>query len=341
MGKWKQADFARELKQSFGNITALLFYGPDRGLSLENMMLATDRLLPGGDDGFSLFEFEAAELAADPGKLADEAYAISFSSNRKVIRVKDAGSETAEAMAALLKNPSPSPALILVMAGELAPGSPLRGMFEREEKLAALPSYLDDISALENTIRKTLSDAGVKKIPGRVVEVLAQLLGENRTTTRSELEKLSLYLSGRDEITMEDVEKCVMDTSSLELSDLPIAIASGEMAKLSAVLPRLFAEGVEPAVLVRTAGSHFKSLYFMREEFDAGRRMDEIFKSRKIFFKLEDSYARQIRRWPQDKILRAISRLFELETLAKTTGVKAEPVVSQVFFYLAANAGKK
>ena len=339
--RWKPTDFTRELNASFRNVTALLFYGPDRGLSLENMNAATDKLLPNGDDGFSLFDFSADDIRANPSRLVDEAYAISFSAGRKVIRIKDAGTETSDAMAPLLKRPDPPPAVILVLSAELPPSSPLRGMFEREAKLAALPSYLDDATTLAATIRRTLSDVGLKRIPTPVVETLVSLLGENRATTRSELEKLSLYLHGREEITMEDVEKCVMDTSQVELSDLPIAIALGDAPKIATILPRLFNGGVEPATLARTVGLHFKSLYFMREELDNGRPMDEILKARKIFWKLEEAYGRQIHAWTPDKILKAISRLQDLEIMTKTTGVHAEATASQIFFYLAAGAGKK
>ena len=343
MAKWKAGDFAANLKNSFRETSGILFYGPDRGQSLENMAAACAAVAPDGDDGFSVFEIAPEDLKSEPGRLADEAASISFLGSRKVIKIRDAGIEVADTIEAMFKRGAACEALLLLVADELSPNSKLRALFENNPKLAACPSYNDDGANLSALVRQTLAKNGIRRVPDDALAFMVANFGENRATTRMELEKLCLYLHGRGEVTLEDAQKCLMDSSVLSAQDLPMAVAEGNSKRLASILPRLLSEGYLPVQLLRIVLNHFKSLYPMAGEVEGGKSAMVVVADARppIFFKLKPGYERQLRAWTTDKIIRAISRLNEAEIVCKKSSQVQESALSQALFSLCAAAGKK
>ncbi len=343
MAKFKLSDFNNALKNKFTNLSGILFYGPDRGQVLENFNATSDAIAPDSEDGFSVFEFKAEDIKADPSKLIDEATTISFLSSRKVIKIKDATNDIADTLKDLLKTNEKLEAFIIMSADELPPSSKLRILFETNPRLASYPSYVDDGENLSNLIRQTLVKNGIKKIPDEVLLYLRDNFGENRATTRMELEKLCLYLYGKDSITIDDAMNCVMDSSVLNMGDLPLAVAEGNNKKLSSILPRLLNEGVYPVQLIRTVLYHFKNLYFMAGEVENGNSISMVIENVRpqIFFKLKPSYERQLKFWNTTKIIKIISKLNEAEIMCKTSNSPQEIILSQVLFSICSFANKK
>jgi DNA polymerase-3 subunit delta len=342
MAKWKSGDFAANLRNSFKDMCGILFYGPDRGQSLENMAAASNAVAPDDSDGFSVFDLSSDDLKSDQGKLADEAAAIPFLGGRKVIRIRDAGIEAADAIEGIMKRGG-SDALLLAVADELSPNAKLRVVFETNPKLAALPSYNDEGGNLSAIVRQTLAKNGIRRIPDDALAFICANLGENRATTRMELEKLCLYLHGKGAVSLEDAQKCLMDSSVLSAQDLPMAVAEGNAKKLANILPRLSSEGFAPVAMLRAALSHFKGLLAMAGEVEAGQSIASVIAEARppIFFKLKPSYEKQLRAWNSERIIKAIACLNAAEVSCKRQGQAQETVVAQILFHLCSVAGKR
>ena len=342
MVKFKLSDFNNSKKNKFSDLDGILLYGPDRGQVLENFNIALETLVSETDDGFSVFEFSSNDLKIDSSKLIDEATAISFLGTRKVIKIKDASDDIADMIDNLLKNYEKLEAFLLLSADELSPASKLRNLFETSKRLAILPNYIDDDENLSQIIRQTLQKAGIKRIPDDVLLFLRSHLGENRATTRMELEKISLYLYGKNEITLSDVEKCVMDSSSLGLQDLPFAVAEGNYRKLSLILPRLLSEGNNPVQLLKNVLNHFKNLYYMAGEVESGKNIIDVIKNAnpKIFYKLESNYERQLKFWTTEKIIKIISEMNDADIRCRSANAP-HIILSQVMFMICSIVNKR
>lgn len=341
--KFKINDFNAALRNKFSEFDGILFYGPDRGQVIENFNKAVSVVVDDVNDGFSVFEFSSSEIKSEPSKIIDEATTISFMGDRKVIKIKDASEDIVEPIKQLLAGHTTLEAFIVVAANELAPSSRLRSLFENNKRLIALPNYNDDGAGLVSLIKQTLNANGIKKIPDDVLFFLKNNFGENRTTTKMELEKLALYLYGKDTVTLEDAQQSVMDSSVLNIQDLPLAVAEGNNAKLSAILPRLLSEGSEPIVLLKIVLNHFKSLYFMAGEIEGGKSIDTVISEARptIFFKLVPSYQKQLSAWNTEKIIKIISEINAVDIKCKTTGMPKDIIFSQLLFMICAMANKK
>ncbi len=343
MVKFKLADFNNAKKNKFSEFDAILFYGQDRGQVLENFNIAMETIAPEIDDGFSVFEFSSSDIKQDPSKLIDEATAISFLGTRKVIKIKDANEDVVEPLKLLLKNYQKLEAFIILSADELSPSSKLRSLFETNKRLAVLPNYIDTDENLSFIIKDTLAKSGIKRIPDEVLMFLRSKLGENRATTRMELEKLALFLYPKTEISIDDAQKCIMDSSSITLQDLPLAIADGNNKKLFSVLSRLLSEGNNPIDLLKIVLNHFKNLYYMASQIETGMSISSVIENSKppIFFKLKPSYERQLRFWTTEKIIKVISEINTADIRCKSVNMPQETIVSQLFFMICSIASKR
>ena len=109
--------------------------------------------------------------------------------------------------------------LIVIEAGDLRKGAPLRKLVEASPAGAALPCYEDDERSIGAVIDTTLRDVGIA-IERDARELLMSLLGSDRMATRAELEKLVLYAGNSKRIGYDDVIAAIADSSGLALDDV-------------------------------------------------------------------------------------------------------------------------
>jgi DNA polymerase III subunit delta len=191
----------------------VLVYGPDQGLVRERVAALLQAA--GGDtpDPFSTVAIEGDVLAGDPGRLADEARAIGLFGGKRLVHIRAGSRNFADALSSLLADP-PQDALIVIEAGDLKKTAPLRKLTEASKAAAALPCYQDDERSVARLIDSSVKDAGMT-IDGDARESLIGLLGADRMASRSELEKLILFVGDRKRVEFADVLAAIADSSAL------------------------------------------------------------------------------------------------------------------------------
>src|SRR5690606_9657418 len=118
-----------------------LAYGPDAGLVRETGQRLARRFAGSDPDGMNLLVVEAAELDADPSRLAVEARTTSLFGDRRVVRVRNAGKSLTTTLSEIAADPQG--AVIVLEAGNLLPRDPLRALVETAKMGRALPCYPD------------------------------------------------------------------------------------------------------------------------------------------------------------------------------------------------------
>lgn len=320
------------------DVRAVLVYGPDRGLVRERAQALVRAVAEDADDPFRVAELGAADLYDDPVRLDDEARALALTGGRRVVRVREATDALVPAIESLLAGP-PFDALVVAEAGNLGPRSALRQLFEAAEAAAAIPCYADDARALQEVIRTTLGRHRITPTADAVAYLQANL-GADRLVSRSELEKLALYVGDGNEATLQDAAACVGDSAAMTLDDLAFAAAGGDTDRLSRMLERAWREGAQAVTVLRAAARHLQRLHLAAGLLAEGKPADAAMKALKppVFFRQTDAFRAQLRRWPPAALMAALARLTEAEVLCKTTGMPAETVCAQALFRLAATA---
>src|SRR5437762_3375029 len=86
------------LRRDIDAAQGVLVYGADRGGVRERAQAIAAAVAGKSDDPFSLLKLDESDLAADPGRLADEIQGLSLLGGRRVIWIENAGSALAKAI---------------------------------------------------------------------------------------------------------------------------------------------------------------------------------------------------------------------------------------------------
>ena len=322
-------------------LAAALVFGPDRGLVRERAEALTKSVVPDLRDPFRVAEFEGDVLSTDPARLWDEAAAISMLGGRRVVRVRGAGNALANHFERFLEEP-PGDALVVVEAGELAKGASLRRVFESADNAACIACYQDNERNLDDVVRAALKSEGLSIEPSALAELVSRL-GSDRGVTRSELERLILYVGEERTVTTEHVRAAMGDESDLRMEECCDAAGTGDFKALDTALARLWLEGASPVAILRLALAHFQRLELVRSECDNGMDVESAMRKLRppLYFQRANSFKAQIFRWSKARLEEAQSILYEAEALTKTTGVPGEAVCGRALYSAAALARKR
>ena len=317
-------------------IACVLLYGPDRGLVRERALTLLKTIVDTPDDPFRVVEITGASLKSDPARLADEAKAMALGGGRRIIRFRDVSDATTKTIAAYLETAAVGDALIVVEGGELGPRSSLRKLFEKAKNAASIACFGDDARSLPMVINETLTAHGLKPSRDALAYLLSNL-GSDRSVTRSELEKLALYMGAPGPIELADAMATIDDNAATAMDDITLAAGYGDQAKLDKALIRALGEGIHPVQILRAAARHFLRLHQAAGMVATGDNPDMAMKSLKppVMFMQVDSFRTQLQRWRPARLSDAIDLLVVAEMECKTTGMPIEAVCGRALMRIA------
>ena len=314
---------------------AVLFYGPDSGLVAERAARVLKAIVP-DNDPFRRIELNAGAVAGDGAILTDEASAFSFGGGRRVLRIADGGDKLAPALRDFLAS-TPSDSLLVIEAGELGPSSALRKLAEEAPAFASVPCYVEEGSALAQSLSRGLSAEGLT-VSQDGLAWLTDVLAGDRLMQRRAIEQLALYMGGSGRLELADLRACLADAASVALDDLSLAVADGDIGESQLALARLQAENTAVVACLRAVQRHFLRLQGAAVKIAAGAPPDGALAALKppVFFRDKPRYLSQLKFWTPPRIAAALDRLLETEIMAKTTGLPDETVAARCFMELAA-----
>ena len=321
------------------NLRLFLVYGSDQGAITERARhLERLGLSRGGGD--SVTRLASDEIAADPGRIADEAYSASLFGGEPVLalRVIDGRHNVIGALQPLLDRP-PEAAWLIVAAADLAASSPLRKAFERSSAAVAVPAYPLEGRGLAAFITAAADEAGVTVEPPALERLMESLSGD-RLAGRGELEKLFLYVGDAKSVTVEAVEAIVGETTGARTDAVIDAALAGNSETLEAELGRLRAEGSGAGALGTLALRHLILLQTLRAGIDAGASVSEVVRTARppIFFRRRAHVEAALARWTVDGLIDARRRIDRAVALSRTQPALEAAAVSEALHAIALHA---
>ncbi|MCK6441866.1 DNA polymerase III subunit delta [Elstera cyanobacteriorum] len=330
------------LKQPKSPLRAALFYGPDAGLVRERAANLVVAVAGSRNDPFQVVELSVAALKEDPARLNDEAAALSMMGGRRAIWLRDA---TDAGLTALLKGfleTLPGEAVIAIEAGDLAAKSSLRALCESHAAAVAVPCYHDSGADLSQVIAETLRKAGLTPEPDALA-YLTQHLGGDRMMSRSELDKLTLYLHGQSRVTLADVQGAVGDSAAQSLDDVIQAALDGRTEALDLAFRRAMMDGESPVGILRVLLRQMQRLHLVAAQMAGGKTAEAAIAAlRPPPFKRDaDRLARQVRHWPVARAAAALGRLQEAEAQCKASALPDEVMCARALLEVSENARRQ
>lgn len=321
-------------------LRAALMYGPDQGLVRERADRMSRAIVEDLTDPFRVSDLSAANIKDNPARLLDEAAALSMTSGARIVRVRDANEKQVPLFTALFETKQPL-SLVIAEAGDLRPRSPLRILFEECDHAVAIGCYLDDASGIDNLIQDICQTHNLTITPD-ARRYLVNNLGSDRLVSRSELDKLVLYLGQSRQITESDVSAVVGDNGEATMNGFALAVAEGDHRQVTRALARLALEGVTSVQALRGALHHLYRLHLIAIRVASGENVARAVSSLRppVHFTTRIAVQRQALAWSDIKLQRAMSILLDAEIDCKSRG-NLSTVIANMAFLRVANAAQR
>jgi DNA polymerase-3 subunit delta len=299
-----------------GSCRVVLLFGDDAGMIRDRAETLVRAVAGSLDDPFLVTELPREEIR----QLANEAAGLSLMGGRRVVRVRDVTDAATDPVVKLLQ--SQAPALVVLEAPTIQSRSKLRTALEAAVDGVAIGCYPEEGRALEETIRDTLRLNGAGIEPD-ALSWLSQQLGADRASTRSELEKLALYVGPGNRVDLDAAMTCVGDLAGLSLDDALFAATTGDVATADRAMEAAMAEGAGPVQVLRAALGHLQRLHRARLAMDEhGVTASDAVKGLRppVFYQKVGAFTRSLGLWPSATLVAAMAALAEAERGCKRTG---------------------
>ena len=309
---------AERLVASPGDARLYLFHGPDEGQARD---LAT-RLE--AKFGLERLDLDPRVVAADPGRLADEAAAVSMFGPGQCLRLMPAADAHAEAAALLLAAPAADNPAILI-AGSLPATSKLRKLAEGHALARALACYPPSAADFARLARDTARAAGLDAEPAALALLVAAVGGE-RGLLAQEIAKLATYLDAAPDrprkLTPADWHAIGAGEGTADIDPLIDAVAGRVPAAAARALRALAADGQRGIMPLRAVGRRFAQLAEARAAVDGGASPDSAVAALRppLFWKAKPAFLAQLRAWTGPDLARATHALLAAERAIKARG---------------------
>ena len=299
-----------------GDCRVVLLFGEDAGMIRDRAEILVRAVAGSLDDPFLVTDLPREEIK----HLTNEAAGLSLMGGRRVVRVRDVTDAATEPVQALLK--TRAGALVVLEGPAIASRSKLRTALEAAPDCAAIGCYPEEGRALEETIRETLRANGAGIEPDALIW-LTQQLGADRASTRSELEKLALYVGPGNRVDLDAAMTCVGDLAGLSLDDALYAATTGDVATADRAIEAAVAEGALPVQVLRAALGHLQKLHRARLAMEEqGLTAGDAVKGVRppVFYQKVGAFTRSLGLWPAATLTAAMAALAEAERGCKRTG---------------------
>ncbi len=335
----KSHEADRFVKKPAAQIWLYLICGPDAGLVSERAHALIRTLMKDSHDPFGLLRLTGDELAATPGRLADEANTIGLFGGSRCIHI-DAGAKSfIPALESLIDSP-PADCTVVISAGDLKTESPLRKLVSRYASGASIECYADGPKQLEQLIDEEMKRAGVSITPG-AREFLAVHLGVDRLVTRSELQKLVLYATGQGSVNEQHVEAVISDAAALSWDDAIFVAFLGDYRATTEAATRSLAQ-MDAGVLIGFILRHVLFLHRLRSEIEQGGSLETISERlpRNYFGSKKTQLLQQLRTWKASTLLQLASDVGESAASARRDPRAAERLAIRCLWWIVRGARK-
>jgi len=305
-----------------------VLYGTDEFLQAENRRSVISRIVGSGDPQTCVASFDSTAELSD---VLDELRTAPFLGSRRAVVVTDADEFVSEYRGQLEKylcSPSGTSSLVLSVSSWAKNTRLYRVVAKIGEVIECNgPDPKDAIRYLrELTARRG------KKIDPQAVGLMLQWCGDDVGTLDSEIEKLSLYIGERKEITPEDVSRLVTATAGPKAFALTNAITAADTsAALEALSGSITRRGEEFKVLGMIAW-HLRRAMRVHQEMARGAAGEEACRSARVFGGQRE-FLQMIRRRPLRQLRDDFQRLLATD-LAMKTGTEPIAAMQQLIVNL-------
>lgn len=320
----------------------VLVFGPDAGLVRERAAALVRASVDDPSDPFGFAVLQGDTLAEMPERLVEEAHTVPLFGGRRGILVKAGGRNFSAAVERLVAAPPEIDCRVIIEAGDLRRGAPLRTVCERAPVVAALPCYADSARDLGRLIDEGMRRAGMTITPNARA-LLASLIGGDRSASRSEIEKLTLYALGGERIDVPDVMAVVADATIPALDSLIDAAFAGLANDVETNFGKVQSSGLAAGTIAAALVRQTAALHLSRLAIESGTPIDDLIRrtTPAIHFSRVRAVRAALEMWTASRLERLLAQLGETSLEVRKNSKLAYPIVQRALTSIATAARRR
>ena len=322
----KPAQLASFCRNPDTKIKCIVIFGTNEGLINEWQNKCAIAVCEDINDAFRYCSFEMEQISAGGGELYGEYHAQSLMGGRRAVVVKNADNNIYPIIKSIIPE-TKSENILIITSQSLNTRSSLITWAKDRDDVYVVGCYDDRESDITQSVAQMISERGLQIMPD-ALQFLSSKLSPDRKMNAAEIDKLAVYLGDKKMVEINDVKACVSDIAGADYDDLCYFVAGGNTSKACAAFERLIKEGNDAATIVRQISYHFMKLLSVSALISEGKGTEEALKSLRppLMFYRKDDFIRQLKVWNKERILSALSMLYDCERDCKTGGMPIEAI---------------
>ena len=301
-----------ELNKIKGDLKFFLFYGKNEGLKNQHIKQLLEK-----NNNSDVIKYDEKEILENEDIFFESILSNSLFENEKSIVINRSTDKIYEIVINLLER-NIDGITIIINANVLEKKSKLRKLFEKEKKLACIPTYPDT-----NEILSNLALAFFKKIKVSIsqqnINLIVDKCSGDRLNLENELEKIKIYLTEKKSISSEEISKLINLSENHTFYELIDNCLAKNTNKTINILNENNFSNEDCIIILRTFLLKAKKILYLSIEYDKNKDINQTINSAKppIFWKEKDIVKAQLNKWKPEKIRELIYLINDIELQIK------------------------
>ncbi len=327
--------------QNLGNkVKCVIVFGNNEGQIATLQKKCAEAVCGSTDDAFRYVALEMEQISKEGSEIYAEYYAQSLMGGRRAVIIKNGDNNLAPIIKDIVPKTNSENVLIIASTTLNTRSSLITWAKERDDVIivGCYEGREDDIaSATENMLKSKGLRADVPTL-----QLLCARLSPDSKLNQSEIDKLAIYMDGREQVTADDVRAAVSDVAGANMEDLCYFVAGGEILKAGRMFDRLIKQGEDAPTLIRQISYHFSKLLDCVAQAEQGSSLEEAIRNLRppLMFYRKRTFMKQLTIWNRERLLSALKLLYDTERDCKTTNIPAEQTASYALLRLTGAAQK-
>ena len=301
-----------ELNKIKGDLKFFLFYGKNEGLKNQLIKQLLEK-----NNNSNVIKYDEKEILENEDIFFESILSNSLFENEKSIVINRSTDKIYEIVINLLER-NIDGITIIINANVLEKKSKLRKLFEKEKKLACIPTYPDT-----NEILSNLALAFFKKIKVSIsqqnINLIVDKCSGDRLNLENELEKIKIYSTKKKSISSEEISKLINLSENHTFYELIDNCLAKNANKTINILNENNFSNEDCIIILRTFLLKAKKILSLSIEYNKNKNINQTINSAKppIFWKEKDIVKTQLNKWKPEKIKELIYLINDIELQIK------------------------
>ena len=252
-------DIAATLAKPAPKYLCYFFHGADTGLMRERALSIAKQIVSDLDDPFQSVSLRGEEVKADPARLVDEVTALPVFGDERLVRLRGTGQEMLEAVkqaVPLLRTGT----RLIIEASDTTTKHAIVKFCEGESQIASIGCYADEDKDIGQLARNIFAADNIS-IDQEAMQLLVSRLGGDRLASRSEIDKLAIMAGPNGQLSIDDIDEALGDSSSQAIDLFMKSVLTGDVALLAILLEKARQEDIAPIAIMRQLAFTMRQLY--------------------------------------------------------------------------------